>query len=202
MDATSPYLSSGRQVTLLPRNGGQTWTGVVRRWDTTPAPHVVANIETTHPAVNALDHHQVWLSTMNAADDEFGITIFAGRAVGIGDELLEVDGVVRLATEPRRRAIRGDGASVSFPGTATAPGPWPVVDLSHGGLRVPVGVVGWAQGAEVDMVLHLDEEQDVKAVGRLLRVEANDREAVLELIGLSEPDMAAIDRHVLARLDV
>src|ERR1700710_239650 len=110
MDTTSPYLSSGRQVTLLPRNGGQTWTGVVRRWDATPAPHVVANIETTHPAVTALDHHQVWLSTMNAADDEYGITIFAGRALGIGDELLEVDGVVRLATEPRRRAIRGDGA--------------------------------------------------------------------------------------------
>jgi hypothetical protein len=38
-------------------------------------------------------------------------------------------------------------------------------------------------------------------VGRLLRIEADDCHAVLELLGLSEPDPAAIDRHVLARLD-
>ena len=202
MDTTSaPYLSSGRRVTLLPRTGGQSWTGVVRRWDTTPTPHVVADIATSRPAVTALDHHQLWLSTVNATDGEYGITIFAGRAAAVGDELLEVDGVVRLATEPRRRAVRGDGASVSFPSSQSAPGPWPVVDLSHGGLRVPVGMVGWPQGAEVDIVLHLDEEQEVKAVGRLLRIEANDSQAVLELVGLSGPDAAAIDRHVLARLD-
>ena len=105
MDTTSaPYLSSGRRVTLLPRTGGQSWTGAVRRWDAMPAPHVVANVETTRPAVTALDHHQLWLSTVNAADGEYGITTFAGRAAAVGDELLEIDGVVRLATEPRRRA--------------------------------------------------------------------------------------------------
>ena len=195
-----PVLANGRRVTLLPRSGGQSWTGIVRSWDVDAPPRVVAGVEAPRPAVSALDHHQLWLSTVSASDGEYGITIFAGRAAAVGDERLQVDGVVRLATEPRRRAVRGGGASVSFPGRDTH-GPLAVLDLSRGGLRLHATEVEWLDGGEVELVLHLDAEEDVKAVGRLLRVDDAEQHAVLELVGLSGPDAAAVDRHVLARLD-
>src|SRR5687767_13784688 len=100
----SPTLATGRRVSVLPRSGGHAWAGTVQAWDLS-GERVVARIHTASDAVADLDHHQVWLSTVSRDGDESGITIFAGRASAVDSESLQVEGVVRLADERRRRAL-------------------------------------------------------------------------------------------------
>ena len=112
--ASSSTGLAGRRVSLLPRAGGRAWSGTVQTWEVA-ADHVVARVDTSPDAVSTLDHHQVWLSTTNHTPDGEGITIFAGRAVAVAPRALELDGVVRLADEPRRQAVRAAGCRATLP---------------------------------------------------------------------------------------
>ena len=189
----------GRRVSLLPRAGGRAWTGTVQTWVVT-ADRVVARVDASADAVRTLDHHQVWLSTTNHTRGGEGITIFAGRAVAVAPGALELDGVVRLADEPRRQAVRAAGCRVTLPPdingvqhTVAA------VDLSRGGVRVPVDTSGWTYDDPLDLVLHLPDEPAMNVVGRLLRLDPAGS-AVVGLDDLADEVAAAIDRFALTQL--
>ena len=190
---------AGRRVSLLPRAGGRAWTGTVQTW-VVAADHVVARVDASADAVRTLDHHQVWLSTTNHSDNGEGITIFAGRAVAVAPGALELDGVVRLADEPRRRAVRAAGCRVTLPPDLTGvQHTVAVVDLSRGGVRVPVDATGWTHDDPLDLVLHLPGEPSMNVVGRLLRLNPAGS-AVLGLDDLADEVAAAIDRFALTQL--
>ena len=106
-----PVLTSGRLVSLLPRAGGRAWAAEVAEWDVSEPGHVVARVRADAEAVDALDHHKVWLSTVTRSDDEEGVTIFAGTAEAAQDGVLVLDGVVRLAM-PGSAWTYGDKATV------------------------------------------------------------------------------------------
>ena len=181
-------LHPGRSVSLLPRAGGHAWAGLLTDWRETGDDHVLAHVQTDLAAIEALDHHQVWLSTVTKVDDEDGVTIFVGRALAQEDGSLLVDGVVRLVSERRRRAVRAAGAKVRLPDQDGHPGAAvAATDVSRGGLRLAMNGTGWTY------------DEKVTATARLLREE--DGDVVLELDGLAEVDAAAIDRYALNQVE-
>jgi len=195
-----PGLRPGRSVSLLPRAGGHAWAGLLTDWQETGDDHVLAHVQTDLAAIDALDHHQVWLSTVTRADDEDGVTIFAGRALAQEDGSLLVDGVVRLVSERRRRAVRAAGAKVRLPDQDGRPGATLVAtDVSRGGLRLATNGTGWTYGQEVTVTVELPDSATVTATARLLREEGGD--VVLELDDLAEADAAAIDRYALTQVE-
>lgn len=195
----APVLTTGRQVSLLPRAGGHAWRGTVAAWDTSQPGHVVARVSADVEAVDALDHHQVWLSTVTRADDEDGVTIFAGQAAAAHDGSLVLDGVVRLASERRRAAVRARGGLVRLPhGEGRPARTVPAVDISRGGVRLSMPGSAWTYGdkSAVTVELPSGEVLDVQSV--LVRTSAN--EVVLELVDLGDAEAAALERYALSRL--
>ena len=192
-------LASGRRVSLLPRAGGPAYPAVVRAW-VAAGDQVVARVEAEPPAVTALDHHQLWLSTVTRSGEEHGVTIFAGRARAVEPTVLDLEGVVRLAHEARRRAVRAPGATVTVPLGNRPQQSLQALDLSRGGVRLLLGDEAWNHGDKVDMEVHLDDRVTVTASARLLRLDDDGRSAVLGFVGLPESAALAIDHHVLGHL--
>jgi hypothetical protein len=193
-------LHPGRSVSLLPRAGGHAWAGLLTDWQETGDDHVLAHVQTDLAAIDALDHHQVWLSTVSKVDDEDGVTIFAGRALAQDDGSLLVDGVVRLVSERRRSAVRAVGAKVRLPDQDGHPGATlAAADVSRGGLRLAMNGTGWTYDTEVTVTVELPGAASVTATARLLREE--DGAVVLELDDLAEVDAAAIDRYALTQVE-
>lgn len=192
-------LAGGRKVTMLPRAGGPAWAGVVQAWEASRA-RVVARVAAAQDAVDALDQHQVWLSTVVRVGDQHGITIFAGSALAVDPEALRLEGIVRLASEPRRQAVRAPGSTVTLPALADGRRSVPALDLSRGGVRLHVGPGDWPYGDTVALVVHLDGDASVHAVGRLIRLEESTHTAVLRFVDLADEQASAIDRFVLAQL--
>lgn len=196
--ALAEALTSGRRVTLLPRSGGHSWAGTVRSWDAADD-HVVAQIYAEADAVASLDHHQVWLSTVSRTGDEYGVTIFAGRAYAVDHESLKLEGVVRLADERRRRAVRVTGSMVTLP-PAGGPGiKVETLDISRGAVRLPIGAGGWTYDDPLDLVVHLGDEE-INVLGRLLRIDEMARSVVLGFDFLPQGDAETIDRFALGQL--
>jgi hypothetical protein len=193
-------LHPGRSVSLLPRAGGHAWAGLLTDWQETGDDHVLAHVQTDLAAIDALDHHQVWLSTVGKFDDEDGVTIFAGRALAQDDGSLLVDGVVRLVSERRRRSVRAAGAKVRLPDQDGHPGATlAATDVSRGGLRLAMNGTGWTYDHDVTVTVELPDAATVTATARLLRQEEGD--VVLELDDLAELDGAAIDRYALSQVE-
>jgi hypothetical protein len=198
---TAPVLAGGRQVTLLPRNGGHSWAGIVRAWDAVDD-RVVARIQAHAEAVSSLDHHQVWLSTVSRNGAEHGVTIFAGRALAIERESLRLEGVVRLADERRRRAVRATGSTVTLPWLDGGQLTVAALDVSRGGVRLPALEGGWKYDGLVDLVVNLDGATSINAVGRMLRIDTETKSVVLRFEGLPDRAAEAFDRYALAQLTV
>ena len=192
-------LTSGRRVTLLPRSGGHSWAGTVRSWDADDD-HVVAQIYAEADAIASLDHHQVWLSTVSRIGDEYGVTIFAGRAYAVDNESLKLEGVVRLADERRRRAVRVTGSTVTLP-PAGGPGiRVATLDISRGAVRLPIGEGGWTYDDPLDLVVHLGDEQTINVLGRMLRIDEAAGSVVLGFDYLPDADAETLDRFALGQL--
>jgi PilZ domain len=192
-------LTSGRRVTLLPRNGGHSWAGTVRSWEAA-ADQVVAQIFAEAEAVSSLDHHQVWLSTVSRMGDEYGVTIFAGRAYAADRESLKLEGVVRLAEERRRRAVRVAGSEVTLPPSDGIQLRVATLDISRGAVRLPVGEGGWIYDDPLDLVVHLGESVSINVVGRMLRIDEDTRSVVLGFDYLPDHEAEALDRFALTQL--
>jgi PilZ domain. len=197
--AIAVALTSGRRVTLLPRNGGHSWAGTVRSWSAADD-QVVAQIFADADAVSSLDHHQVWLSTVSRMGDEYGVTIFAGRAYAVDRESLKLEGVVRLADERRRRAVRVTGSMVTLPPSGGARLRVATLDISRGAVRLPIGEGGWTYDDPLDLVVHLGDTKSINVVGRMLRVDEETKSVVLGFDYLPAHDAEALDRFALTQL--
>jgi PilZ domain len=197
--ALADALTAGRRVTLLPRNGGHSWAGTVRSWNAV-ADQVIAQIFAETDAVSSLDHHQVWLSTVSRMGDEYGVTIFAGRAYAVDNESLKLEGVVRLADERRRRAVRVTGSEVTLPPVGGTRVRVATLDISRGAVRLPIGEGGWIYDDPLDLVVHLGENTSINVVGRMLRVDAEAKSVVLGFDYLPEHEAEALDRFALNQL--
>jgi hypothetical protein len=197
--ALAVALTSGRRVTLLPRTGGHSWAGTVRSWEAV-ADQVVAQIFTEADAVNSLDHHQVWLSTVSRSGDENGVTIFAGRAYAVDEESLKLEGVVRLADERRRRAVRVTGSTVTLPPVDGEQLTVATIDISRGAVRLPIGDSGWNYDDPLDLVVHLGNTRSINVIGRLLRLDMDKRSVVLGFDYLPDHDAEELDRFALSQL--
>lgn len=192
-------LAPGRAVNVLPRTGGPSWPATVRAWEAAGASVSVA-LEAARPAVEALDHHQVWLSTVGRDSEGSGVTIFVGRAWADEEDGLRVNGVVRMAEEPRRSAVRAANGTVTLLPQGGAERTVRCLDISRGGVRLPVGREGWVHEDPVDLVVHLERGHAVNVVGRLHRLDAERRVVVLRFDPLSELDGGELDRYAIARL--
>ena len=194
-----PVLASGRQVSLLPRAGGHAWAAEVAEWDVSQPDHVVARVRADAEAVDALDRHNVWLSTVTRADGEEGVTIFAGTAAAAPGGVLVVDGVVRLASERRRAAVRATGGLVRLPhGDGRPARTVPATDISRGGVRLSMPGSAWTYGDKTTVTVELPSG-DVLEVHTVL-VRTTTAEVVLELVDLGDAEAAALDRYALSRL--
>jgi hypothetical protein len=192
-------LTCGRRVTLLPCNGGHSWAGTVRSWSADDD-QVVAQIFAEADAISSLDHHQVWLSTVNRLGDEYGVTIFAGRAHAVDRESLELEGMVWLADEPRRRAVRVSGSEVTLPPLGGTRLRVPTLDISRGAVRLPIGAGGWMYDDPMDLVVHLGDERSINVVGRMLRVDEDTKSVVIGFDYLPDDEGEALDRFALTQL--
>jgi hypothetical protein len=197
--ALAEALTSGRRVTLLPRSGGHSWAGTVRSWDAAND-HVVAQIYAEADAIASLDRHQVWLSTVSRIGDEYGVTIFAGRAFAVDNESLKLEGVVRLADERRRRAVRVTGSSVTLPPAGGPAIRVATLDISRGAVRLPIGEGGWTYDDPLDLVVHLGDDQTINVLGRLLRIDESAGSVVLGFDYLPDRDAEILDRFALGQL--
>lgn len=197
--ALAEALTSGRRVTLLPRSGGHSWAGTVRSWNSADD-HIVAQIYAAADAIDSLDHHQVWLSTVSRVGDEYGVTIFAGRAYAIDSESLKLEGVVRLADERRRRTVRVTGGSVTLPPAGRPAVTVATLDISRGAVRLPIGAEGWNYDDPLDLVVHLGDTQSINVLGRLLRIDAVAQSVVLGFDYLPDYEAEALDRFALTQL--
>jgi hypothetical protein len=184
---------------MLPRSGGHSWAGTVRSWDAADD-HVVAQIYAEADAISSLDHHQVWLSTVSRIGDEYGVTIFAGRAYAVDTESLKLEGVVRLADERRRRNVRVTGSSVTLPPAGGPAIRVETLDISRGAVRLPIGEDGWTYDDPLDLVVHLGDKQAINVLGRLLRIDEAAGSVVLGFDYLPDQDAEALDRFALGRL--
>jgi hypothetical protein len=197
--ALAEALTSGRRVTLLPRSGGHSWAGTVRSWDAADD-HIVAQIYAEADAVASLDHHLVWLSTVSRIGDEYGVTIFAGRASAVDSESLKLEGVVRLADERRRRAVRVTGSTVTLPPAGGPAIRVATLDLSRSAVRLPIGESGWTYDDPLDLVVHLGDDQAINVLGRLLRIDTTTGSVVLGFDYVSDHDAETLDRFALGQL--
>ena len=197
--ALAEALTSGRRVTLLPRSGGHSWAGTVRSWDAADD-HVVARIYAEADAIASLDRHQVWLSTVSRIGDEYGVTIFAGRAYAVDNESLKLEGVVHLAGERRRRAVRVTGSSVTLPPAGGPAIRVATLDISRGAVRLPIGEGGWTYDDPLDLVVHLGDDQTINVLGRLLRIDESAGSVVLGFDYLPDRDAEKLDRFALGQL--
>lgn len=195
----SPALLAGRRVSLLPRSGGQSRIGTVQEWETVDG-RLTVRVAADASCVAALDRHRVWLSPLSRVDQEAGITIFAGRAVAEGEEALVLEDLVRLVEDPRRAAVRAAGCLVSLPAAGGPKRTVGTLDLSRGGVRLPVGLGGWTYDDPLELTIHLDTSTII-AVGRILRVELEARAVVLLFDKLEDEDAEAIDRYAIAKLE-
>lgn len=192
-------LTGGRRVSLLPCAGGHPWNATVREWDDSPD-HACARVTADHDAVLQLDQQEVWLSTLAPQRDGPGVTIFLGRASMVDADLLRIDDVIRLADERRRHAVRAAGCAVSLPAVGGPGVTVQAVDISRGGVRLPLAQPRWPYDDPIDLVLGMSGGVVVAVQASFQRVDHDPPTAVLIFDRISAEASAAIDRFALSQL--
>lgn len=187
--------ASGDRVSLLARASGRSWPGTVRAWEETE-PAAIARVSTQPAAVDALDLHQVWLSSSTAG----GVTIFEGRARAVQPELLEVTGMVLLADERRRQSVRGTGGIVTLSPAGGEQRTVQPIDISRDGARLPLGEDGWQLDDPLELLVDVDGADPIAALAHTLRVDESAHAVVVAFDDLAQEDAEAIERFALSAL--
>ena len=194
-------------VTLMPTTTdgsepGTAWhTGTVRSWTAGAAGLVVTSHVLTEPrTVEALDGQRVWVST-EAGDDGHVVphAVFQAVAQAHRDDELTLTGVMLLASETRRGALRAPASLPVHLTTESGVADARTVDYSRSGLRLEGDGLP-AGGTTVDVSLALDEGLEVHGRGEVLRVDAETGEAVVRFVELDSGAAQALERSVLTEL--
>jgi len=73
------------------------------------------------------------------------------------------------------------------------------LDISRSAVRLPIGEGGWTYDDPLDLVVHLGDEE-INALGRLLRIDEVARSVVLGFDFLPQGDAETLDRFALGQL--
>jgi len=194
-------------VTLMPTttmgttNDAGWHTGTVRSWTAGAAGLVVTSHVSAAPqTVEALDGQRVWVSTdAGHGQDVTPHAVFQAVAQAHRDDELALTGVMLLASETRRGAVR---APASLPAHLTMPegvADVRTVDYSRTGMRVE-GAMDMPAHTDVEVSLELGDGMEVHARGEVLRVDQMSGEAVVRFVDLEDDAAQALERSVLTEL--
>jgi hypothetical protein len=193
-------------VTLMPTttvNGtAASWhTGTVRSWTAGAAGLVItSHVSATPDTVEALDGQRVWVST--DAGDTGSVTphaVFQAVAQAHRDDELALTGVMLLASETRRAAVRAPASVTAHLTTAEGVADVRTIDYSRTGMRIE-GAGDVPAHTDVEVDLELGDGLEVHARGEVLRVDERSGEAVVRFVELEEGAAQALERSVLSEL--
>jgi hypothetical protein len=197
------WMMAGGAVTLLPAeldSGLQ--RGVITHWLTGAAGVVITiGVRTSREAAAMCSGQRVWLSGREAADGELIVLeVIAKRASDLDDTTLILTGVLPLARERRRSAVR---AATRHPATLTYPdgttGQGVATDLSHGGCRIDLNQPDLVRsvGATAEVRIELPDHKKFALTAEIMRIERQTGELAIRFEP-TEIDLAPIDRLVYA----
>ncbi|HEY5050611.1 MAG TPA: PilZ domain-containing protein [Acidothermaceae bacterium] len=197
------WMMAGGEVTLLPvdlESGLQ--RGVVTHWLTGAAGLVVTiGVRTSREAAAMCSGQRVWVSGREAADEELIVLeVIARRASEQDDTTLILTGVLPLARERRRSAVRAatrHPAMLTYTDGTTAQGV--ATDLSHGGCRIDLNQPDLAQsvGAMAEVRIELPGNRRFALEAEVVRIDTQTGELGMRF-DPTEIDLAPIDRLVYA----
>ncbi|WP_432509171.1 PilZ domain-containing protein [Kineococcus auxinigenes] len=193
-------------VTLMPTTGAidtgpRVHTGTVRSWTAGAAGLVVTSHVSAPPAtVEALDGQRVWVSTeAGEAGAVVPHAVFQAVAQAHRADELALTGVMLLASETRRGAVRVPASLPVHLTTTDGVADARTVDLSRSGLRLEADDLP-AENTEVDIALELERGLEVHARGEVVRVDDEAHEAVVRFVELDQDAAEVLERSVLSEL--
>ncbi|GAB7192727.1 hypothetical protein NUM3379_34360 [Kineococcus sp. NUM-3379] len=186
----------GTEVTLMPTGTAVVHVGTVRSWTASASGLVVTSQVGMDPGtVEMLDGRRVWASAR--MEQSGSLAVFQAVAQAHRDDELALTGVVLLANEARRGAVR---AHTRRPAQVVGAGfeeEVTTIDISRTGVRLG-GENLPAAHETVEVSVTLDEGVEVHARGEVLRAGAG--EAVVQFTDMNPADSAAVERTVLEEL--
>ena len=197
------WMMAGGEVTLLPVElDSGLLRGVVTHWLTGEAGLIVTiGVRTSREGAAICAGQRVWVSGREAADSELIVLeVIARRASDQDDTTLILTGVLPLARERRRSAVR---ASTRHPATVThADGTTAhgiATDLSHAGCRIELNQPGLVRetGATANVYIELPGNKKFALPATVTRTDAVTGELGMQFEP-TELDLAPIDRLVYA----
>ncbi|WP_337062269.1 PilZ domain-containing protein [Kineococcus sp. G2] len=176
-------------------------TGTVLSWTAGAAGLVVTSHVAAPPdTVQALDGRRVWVST--EAGEPGAVVphaVFQAVAQAHRADELALTGVMLLASETRRGAVRVPASLPVHLTTTDGVADARTVDLSRSGLRLEAEDLP-AEHTEVDVALELEHGLEVHARGEVVRVDDASHEAVVRFVELDEGAAEVLERSVLSEL--
>jgi hypothetical protein len=197
------WMMAGGEVTLLPvelDSGLQ--RGVITHWLTGPAGLVVTiGVRTSREAAAMCSGQRVWVSGREAADEELIVLeVIARRASDQDDTTLILTGVLPLARERRRSAVRAatrHPATLTYSDGTAAHGV--ATDLSHGGCRIDLNQADLVRsvGSTAEVRIDLPGNKKFQLAAEVMRIDRQTGELGMRFEP-TELDLAPIDRLVYA----
>ena len=199
------WMMAGGEVTLLPvEPDSGLLRGVVTHWLTGEAGLIVTiGVRTSREAAAICAGQRVWVSGREAADSELIVLeVIARRASDQDDTTLILTGVLPLARERRRGAVRAatrHPAMLTYSDGTTAKGV--ATDLSHGGCRIDLNQPDLARlvGATAEVRIELPGNRTFALEAEVMRIDALTGELGMRFEP-TEIDLAPIDRLVYAKV--
>lgn len=201
---TQDVPAMGSMVVLLPRDASGERRGSVRAWESGALGLAVTARVAVNPAdARDLAGSRVWVTARTAATGT--LVVFESTAQRWSDRAdeLAISGVVPLAREPRRAAVRGPvaGAVRIQPGGDGPALEARSVDISRDGVRVVLPLSArLSPDQPVEIEVELGEGSSVTAEGRVLRSQTRGGEAVVRFVRMEPGDSEQVDRAVLSVL--
>jgi PilZ domain len=195
------WMMAGGEVTLLPvEPESGLLRGLVTHWLTGEAGLVVTiGIRTSREAAAMCAGQRVWLAGREADGDELVVLeMIARRASEQDDTTLIMTGVLPLARERRRNAVRAatrHPATLTYADGTTAHGI--ATDISHDGCRIDLNQPGLMQpiGAMADVCVELPDGKKFALAAEVIRIDRVTGELGMRFEP-TEIDLAPIDRLV------
>ena len=154
--------------------------------------------------VIALADRRILMSTRAPGDSEdIGVTVFAAIATVIDADELQLNAVAARFQEARRGSLRARvPGEVIVAAHGAAPRALRIEDLSRTGVRVSLAApLSPRPGANVEVDVRLEEGLSIHARGKVVRVDREAGQAVVQFVGLTPTGGERLDRYVLLELE-
>jgi hypothetical protein len=199
------WMMAGGEVTLLPVElDSGLLRGVVTHWLTGEAGLIVTiGVRTSREAAAMCSGQRVWVAGREAADAELIVLeVIARRASDQDDTTLIMTGVLPLARERRRGAVRAatrHPAMLTYSDGTTARGI--ATDLSHSGCRIDLNQPDLVRsvGETAEVRIELPGNKKFALEAEVMRIDAQTGELGMRFEP-TEVDLAPIDRLVYAKV--